>query len=985
MRSLKNRSLRFGFGLRVLIVLMSLFLIGFSVIEFPINASKNDGKKKTPTNLLKSNDLLKVSDLSLLSDATNESLKLQVVNAEFSAPRLLDFHAATDNLLISSGQPAKLELISNGKRSEFISNELFANLGDAQSIAAVRDKNNNFALGEVFLGFDKGTIFRVSADASQVTKIKLAREKSSVDGGLIVDKTNVFGGDLVAATENGRIWRIDGFGKVKLLLDLNTKLKGLTILPNDFERYGAMAGKLIVGAPEQRGIFAIDEKGQFIFFPLNIKPQDIDLIEQTENLFAVSTAKNKLFSLDAKHFSNKSGDLLIASAESKEFYNLHWNGTEFKISTFKIDEEINQITFAPVSFSENAGGCVTSLSQTENVFQWEGEFGSFNVVAPSNCTWTATSNASWLRIVSGQNGTGNGTVQYFVTKNGTNILRDANVTVDTLTHRVRQSKKAMVKCNSSADAGNQNIGAIGGNGTISINGNSNCAWQAASDSSWLTLTGNIYGSGNGTVSFTVATNFTAQTRQARVSFAGGTATVTQSPNLPPTVNAGADQTITLPNTASLSGSATDDGIGNSVTVSWSKISGDESVLFSTANNLNTTAIFSKEGTYTLRLTASDGYLTSTDDVQITVNADPTPPPPNPSTTAPILNTTVVSNIAKSTEFLYTGANPIQTGVNPDDIKAERVGLLRGKVVNKSGQPISNVKISILDHTEFGQTRSRADGMFDLVVNGGGDLTVKYEKQGFISVQREEKVDWQQFCPLKDVVLIPYDGNVSFVDLNSPAPIQVAESGVITDADGTRRSRLFFKQGTTAVMTLPDNSTQNLTEMHIRSTEFTVGANGAETMPGVLPPTSAYTYASEYSVDEAVALNAKDITFSQPVIQYNENFLNFPVGIDVPSGSYNEETATWIPSANGRVVKILSVANNAANLDVDGSGNPADDTQYAALGINLAERQQIAATYAINQTLWRVPVVHFTSWDSNWGFGPPDDATPPGGPPPMCDT
>ena len=67
-------------------------------------------------------------------------------------------------------------------------------------------------------------------------------------------------------------------------------------------------------------------------------------------------------------------------------------------------------------------------------------------------------------------------------------------------------------------------------------------------------------------------------------------------------------------------------------------------------------------------------------------------------------------------IFYTGANPIQTGVNPADIKAERVGLLRGHVFNKSGQPISNVKVSVLDHNEFGQTKSRADGMFDLVVN-----------------------------------------------------------------------------------------------------------------------------------------------------------------------------------------------------------------------------------------------------------------------------
>ena len=180
MKGLKNSFLRFGFGVRVFIVLISLFLIGSAVLQFPANASK---KNKPSANFLKSNDLLKVTDFSLAADEAIESFKLQPVNAEFSSPRLLDFHAATGNLLVSSAQPAKLELISNETRREFLSNEMFSNLGEAKSIAAVRAKTAAFAVGEVFLGFDKGAILRVSADAAQVTKIKLPREKSPVDGG----------------------------------------------------------------------------------------------------------------------------------------------------------------------------------------------------------------------------------------------------------------------------------------------------------------------------------------------------------------------------------------------------------------------------------------------------------------------------------------------------------------------------------------------------------------------------------------------------------------------------------------------------------------------------------------------------------------------------------------------------------------------------------------------------------------------------------
>lgn len=89
-------------------------------------------------------------------------------------------------------------------------------------------------------------------------------------------------------------------------------------------------------------------------------------------------------------------------------------------------------------------------------------------------------------------------------------------------------------------------------------------------------------------------------------------------NVAPTVQAGADQTITMPATAQLQGSATDDGPAASLTYSWSIVTGT-GVTFSAANAASTTATFPAAGTYVLRLTVSDGSLSSTDDVQVIVN------------------------------------------------------------------------------------------------------------------------------------------------------------------------------------------------------------------------------------------------------------------------------------------------------------------------------------------------------------------------------
>jgi PKD repeat protein len=96
-------------------------------------------------------------------------------------------------------------------------------------------------------------------------------------------------------------------------------------------------------------------------------------------------------------------------------------------------------------------------------------------------------------------------------------------------------------------------------------------------------------------------------------------------NESPVANAGADQSITLPSTASLSGTATDDGLpSDTLTTTWSKVSGPGTVTFGNAALLSTASTFSEAGTYVLRLTATDGTLTTTDDVTITVAAATAP-------------------------------------------------------------------------------------------------------------------------------------------------------------------------------------------------------------------------------------------------------------------------------------------------------------------------------------------------------------------------
>jgi hypothetical protein len=89
-------------------------------------------------------------------------------------------------------------------------------------------------------------------------------------------------------------------------------------------------------------------------------------------------------------------------------------------------------------------------------------------------------------------------------------------------------------------------------------------------------------------------------------------------NQPPTVDAGVDQNISLPSTASLDATVSDDVavVGST----WTKNAGPGSVTFGNANAVDTTASFSLAGFYTLTLAASDGVVETTDTVNISVGA-----------------------------------------------------------------------------------------------------------------------------------------------------------------------------------------------------------------------------------------------------------------------------------------------------------------------------------------------------------------------------
>jgi len=93
--------------------------------------------------------------------------------------------------------------------------------------------------------------------------------------------------------------------------------------------------------------------------------------------------------------------------------------------------------------------------------------------------------------------------------------------------------------------------------------------------------------------------------------------------------------------------------------------------------------------------------------------------PSVSGVPPLVQTGVPTDFSNATAFLYEGSNPPQTGVAPGTMQARRVAVAHGRVLDRAGASLSGVKVTVLNHPEWGQTLTRADGAYEFAVNGGG--------------------------------------------------------------------------------------------------------------------------------------------------------------------------------------------------------------------------------------------------------------------------
>jgi hypothetical protein len=121
-------------------------------------------------------------------------------------------------------------------------------------------------------------------------------------------------------------------------------------------------------------------------------------------------------------------------------------------------------------------------------------------------TWTATSNAAWLTITAGASTTGSGSVTYDVAAYANSITsRTGTLTIGGQTFTVTQSGATGAVTLSPTSYTAPFTGAVGRSITVTSNA-TDFAWTATANVPWLTITGGVSGTGNGTVTYNVAAN-----------------------------------------------------------------------------------------------------------------------------------------------------------------------------------------------------------------------------------------------------------------------------------------------------------------------------------------------------------------------------------------------------------------------------------------------------------------------------------------------
>jgi hypothetical protein len=170
--------------------------------------------------------------------------------------------------------------------------------------------------------------------------------------------------------------------------------------------------------------------------------------------------------------------------------------------------------------------CSFALSGRDQAFGSAGGLGAVTVDTDSQCSWSVEGATGWVNLQSPTSVTGPGTVNFTVLPNMAPDGRTKALMIAGTMFTV--SQLGQTPCAFSIAPESKSFGDEGGSGQVQVTTAQGCAWSAASNAEWITTTGNVQGSGPGTVNYLVKANNATGSRSGTLTIAGRMFSVTQA-------------------------------------------------------------------------------------------------------------------------------------------------------------------------------------------------------------------------------------------------------------------------------------------------------------------------------------------------------------------------------------------------------------------------------------------------------------------------